>query len=515
MGKWMDRYLEKLEKNRRECIAAGGKERVDIQHGLEKLTARERIEELVDKGTFDEMGSLVRDMRPPFDGNARLSPADGVVMGYAEINQRPVMLFSMDFTVMSGSLGDQAAWKIADLIERAGQRGMPIIGMIDSAGERLGIKNGDTSLDGLSRIIRNFSLYSGVVPRIIMLLGPCTGTFTAIPALADFLIMNRETGFLWLGGDIQSEDAGQADFQMEFAGQCDLIADSDKEAIDMTKQLLSYLSQSCWEKPQYKKTADDPNRRDDALLNIMPNDPRHTYDIHEIIDIIVDDGVFFETKEEFANHLVTGFARMDGTVVGIVANNPDEKSGIFEIDSSDKYDRFINFLDCFNIPLINLVDTTAYVPGDAWERKGIIRHGAKNLHSFSHLTNQKITVVLRRSYGGANIVMGCSKMRPDFIYAWPTGEFAPTGPDAVVQAIFHKELTKAKEDGNYEEVYNSYLNVLKEHFSVMNSNSWTSYYMIEDALDPRDTRSRIIRSLKTTQNKREVLPEKKRYIKPA
>ncbi|MBU3915025.1 propionyl-CoA carboxylase, partial [bacterium] len=165
MGKWMDRYLEKLEKNRRECIAAGGKERVDIQHGLEKLTARERIEELVDKGTFDEMGSLVRDMRPPFDGNARLSPADGVVMGYAEINQRPVMLFSMDFTVMSGSLGDQAAWKIADLIERAGQRGMPIIGMIDSAGERLGIKNGDTSLDGLSRIIRNFSLYSGVVPR--------------------------------------------------------------------------------------------------------------------------------------------------------------------------------------------------------------------------------------------------------------------------------------------------------------------------------------------------------------
>ena len=515
MGKWMDRYLEKLEKNRQECVNAGGTERLDLQHSLEKLTARERIERLVDQGTFDEVGSLVRDMRQPFDGKIRLSPADGIVMGFAEVNKKPVMLFSMDFTVMSGSLGDQAIWKIADLIEIAGQRQMPIIGMIDSAGARLGIKNGDSGLNGISRLIRNFCHYSGVIPRIMMLLGPCTGNLASIPALADFLIMNRETGFLWLGGDIESEEAGQAGFQMEKTGQCDLIAESDEEAIDLAKQLLAYLPQNCWEKPDRVETGDDPQRRDEELLNIMPDDPRHTYDIHEIIEIIIDNGEFFELKEDFANHLVTGFARMDGQVVGIVANNPDEMSGIFEIDSSDKYDRFINFLDCFNIPLINLVDTTAYVPGDAWERVGIIRHGAKNLHSFSHLTNQKITVVLRRSYGGANIVMGCSKMRPDFIYAWPTGEFAPTGPDAVVQAIFHKELAKAKEEGNYEEVYNSYLNVLKEHFSVMNSRTWTSYYMIDEPLDPRDTRSRIIRSLEATKNKREILPEKKRYVKPA
>jgi len=515
MGKWMDRYLEKLEKNRQECVNAGGTERLALQHSLEKLTARERIERLVDKGTFDEVGSLVRDMRQPFDGKVRLSPADGIVMGFAEVNKKPVMLFSMDFTVMSGSLGDQAIWKIADLIEIAGQRQMPIIGMIDSAGSRLGIQNGDSGLNGISRLIHNFCRYSGIIPRIMMLLGPCTGNLASIPALADFLIMNRETGFLWLGGNIESEEAGQADFQMEKTGQCDLIAESDEEAIDLTKQLLAYLPQNCWEKPDSIETGDDPQRRDEELLNIMPDDPRHTYDMHEIIEIIIDNGEFFELKEDFANHLVTGFARMDGNVVGIVANNPDEMSGIFEIDSSDKYDRFINFLDCFNIPLINLVDTTAYVPGDAWERVGIIRHGAKNLHSFSHLTNQKITVVLRRSYGGANIVMGCSKMRPDFIYAWPTGEFAPTGPDAVVQAIFHKELAKAKEEGNYEEVYNSYLNVLKEHFSVMNSRTWTSYYMIDEPLDPRDTRSRIIRSLEATKNKHEILPDKKRSIKPA
>lgn len=511
----MDRYLEKLEKNRRECLAAGGKERIEIQHQLGKLTARERIEKLADEGSFDEVGSLVRDSRPPLDGINRLSPAEGVVMGFAKINRRSVMLFAMDFTVMSGSLGDQAAWKIADLIEMAGQRRIPIIGMIDSAGERLGISNGDTGLNGLAKIIRNLSLYSGVVPRIMLLLGPCTGSFASVPALADFLVINRETGFLWLGGEIESDDAGGADFQMELAGQCDLIAESDEEAIELTQELLAFLPQSCWEKSPTRITEDDPERKEGALLDIMPDDPRHTYDIHEIIDLIVDDGEFFELKEDFAMHLVTGFASMNGEVVGIVANNPDEKGGIFEIDSSDKYDRFINFLDCFNIPLVNLVDSTAYVPGDAWERVGIIRHGAKNLHSYSHLTNRKISVVLRRSYGGANIVMGCSKMHPDFIYAWPTGEFAPTGPDAVVQAIFHKELTKAKEDGNYNEVYNSYLNVLKEHFSVMNSKDWTSYYMIEEPIDPRETRSCIIRSLEVVRAKRETLPNKKRYIKPA
>jgi acetyl-CoA carboxylase carboxyltransferase component len=516
MGKWMDGYLEKLERNRLDNLTAGGEERIALQHSLGKLTARERIEKLVDAGTFDEVGSLVRDNRPPYDGKARPSPGEGVVMGFAKVKGRPVMLFSMDFTVMSGSLGDQAAWKLADLTVMAGERRLPLIGMIDSAGERLSLRDGHSGLNGLSRWMRNMSLYSGITPRIVLLLGPCTGAMAPIPALADFLIINQETGFLSLGGEMESEDAGTAEFHMESSGQCDLIAESDEDAIDKARELLGFLPQSCFEKPPSIETGDDPSRREESLLDVMPEDPKFTYDIHDIIDKIVDKGEFFELKEDYATHLVTGFARFGGHVVGITANNPDEMSGVFEIDSADKYDRFIMFLDAFNIPLLTLVDSPAYVPGDKWERLGIIRHGAKNLLSYSHLTTQKISVVLRRAYGGTNIVMGCSQMHPDFILGWPTGEFAPTGPETIVQAVFHKELEKAREEGNYDEFYNSMVSAIRERMNVMFlSRDWTSYYMLQEAIDPRDTRPTIIKALEATANKHEELPEKRRYIKPA
>jgi acetyl-CoA carboxylase carboxyltransferase component len=516
MGKWMDGYLEKLELNRLENLTGGGRERIDLQRSLGKLTARERIDRLVDAGTFYEVGSFVRDNRPPYDDKARLSPAEGVIMGSAEVNGRPVMLFSMDFTVMSGSLGDQAAWKLADLTVMAGERRMPLIGMIDSAGERLSLRDGNSGLNGLARLTRSLSLYSGITPRIMLLLGPCTGTMASIPALSDFLIINEDTGFLWLGGEKESEDAGTARFHMERSGQCDLIAESDTDAIDKAKELLAFLPQSCFEKPHSIETGDDPLRREEKLLDVMPDDPKFTYDIHDIIEKIVDDGEFFELKEEYANHLVTGFARFGGHVVGITANNPDEMSGVFEIDSADKYDRFIMFLDAFNIPLLTLVDSTAYVPGDKWERLGIIRHGAKNLLSYSHLTTQKITIVLRRAYGGTNIVMGCAQMHPDFVLGWPTGEFAPTGPETIVEAVFHKELEKAREKGKYDELYDSMVSVIRAQMNVMNlSKNWTSYYMLQEAIDPRDTRPMIIKALEATANKREELPEKRRYIKPA
>jgi acetyl-CoA carboxylase carboxyltransferase component len=350
----------------------------------------------------------------------------------------------------------------------------------------------------------------------MLLLGPCTGTMAMIPALSDFLIINRKSGFLWLGGEVESEAAGTAEFHMEESGQCDLIAESDEDAIDKAKQLLEFLPQSCFEKPEPVETSDDPARREESLLDVMPDNPKFTYDIHDIIDKIVDDGEFFEIKEDYATHLVVGFARFGGHVVGITANNPDEMSGVFEIDSSDKYDRFIMFLDAFNIPLLTLVDSTAYVPGDKWERLGIIRHGAKNLLSYSHLTTQKITIVLRRAYGGTNIVMGCAQMNPDFVLGWPTGEFAPTGPETVVEAVFHKELEKAREKGNYQEFYDSMVGVVRQQMSVLNlSKHWTSYYMLQEAIDPRDTRPAIIKALEATANKHEELPEKRRYIKPA
>jgi len=516
MGKWMDGYLNKLVKVREENLEAGGKERVELQHQLGKLTARERIDLLADTGTFEEIGSLVREFRLPLEGEGRPSPAEGVVIGLAKINGRPVMVYSMDFTVMSGSIGDQGIWKIAELVQMAGQEQMPIIGMFDSAGSRISFKNGFVGLHGMARLVRTYCLYSGVIPQISLLLGPCTGPLAQVPVLSDFLIINRNTGFLWLGGEMESDDAGSGDFHMEKSGQCDLLADSDEEAIELAKRLLDFVPQNCWEKPAVMESDDDPERQEEALLNIMPDDPKFTYDVHEIIELIVDNGEFFELKEDFAPNMVTGFARFDGMPAGIAASNPEELSGIMEPDSSDKYDRFLMFLDAFNIPLVTMSDTTAFPPGDRWERMGVIRHGAKNLHGYSHLTNPKVTIVLRRSYGGSNIVMGCSKMGPDFIYAWPTTEFAPTGPEMIVHAVFHKELAKAKEEGNYDEVYNFFLSILKEQFSVMTFGKiFTTWYTVHEVIDPRETRSRIVKALQATMDKQEEVPEKKRYIKPA
>ncbi|MGD2270979.1 MAG: carboxyl transferase domain-containing protein [Desulfobacterales bacterium] len=516
MGKWMDGYLAKLAQVRRENLECGGSERIERQHQLGKLTARERIERLADPGTFEEMGSVVREFRMGLDGEAKPSPADGVVMGMVKINDRPAMVYCLDFTVMSGSIGDQGVWKMAELVQMAGQEQIPLVGIFDTAGSRIGFKDGYVGLNGMGRLVRNYCLYSGVIPRIALVLGPCTGPIAQVPVMSDFVIINQETGFLWLGGEIESDDAGSAEFHMEKSGQCDLIAETDEDAIDKLKALLAYIPQNCWQKPGHIATGDDPERREEKLLDVMPEDPKFTYDIHEIIDLIVDNADFFELKEDFAPNMVVGFARFDGMVTGIAASNPDELSGIMEPDSSDKYDRFIMFLDAFNIPLLTISDTPAFPPGDKWERRGVIRHGAKNLHGYSHLTNPKITLVLRRSYGGSNIVLGCSKMGPDFIYGWPTVEFAPTGPESIVQAVFHKELNKAKQEGNYDDVYNFFLSILKEHFSVMTmAQTFTTYYTVHEVIDPRETRARIVKALHASMNKYEKLPEKKRYIKPA
>jgi acetyl-CoA carboxylase carboxyltransferase component len=276
------------------------------------------------------------------------------------------------------------------------------------------------------------------------------------------------------------------------------------------------MPQNCWESPPAVEPDDDPHRTEETLLDVMPDDPRFTYDMHEIIELVVDNGEFLELKKDFAPNLIIGFTRFDGLPVGVVASNPDELSGIMEPDSSDKYDKFMMFLDAFDIPILNISDTTAYPPGDKWERMGVIRHGAKNLHGYTHMTNQKITLVLRRSYGGSNITMGCSKMGPDFIFGWPTAEFAPTGPESIVQAIFHKELAKAREEGNYEEVYNAFLTPIREQFSVMNlATVFTSWYTVHEIIDPRETRSYVVRALHATANKREEFPDKKRWIKPA
>jgi len=513
----MNGYLEKLEKNRRECLEGGGRERIEQQHALGKLTARERIELLADPGSFEEIGSVVRD-NSPYDlaANPLPSPGDGVVMGIARVNNRQVMVYATDFTVMSGAIGDQGAWKIAELVKMAGQQQVPIIGIWDSAGSRISFNNGAVGQFGLTRLVKNYCHYSGVIPQISLVLGPCTGPWAQIPVLSDFLIMNEDTGFLWWGGDVLTEDAGNADFHMGKSGQCHLIAENDEEAIDQAKSLLGFLPQKCWERPADISPTDDPQRREEALLDIMPEDVKFTYDIHDVIELIVDNGEIFELQEDYAPNLFTGFARFDGISVGIAASNPEELSGIMEPDSSDKYDRFIMFLDAFNIPLITMSDSTAFPPGDRWERMGVIRHGAKSLHGYSNLTCQKVSLVLRRSYGGSNIVMGCSCMGPDLIYGWPTTEFAPTGPEMMVKAVFNKQLEKAKEEGNYEELYNTMVGTIRNALNVMNmAKSFTSWYTVHEVIDPRETRSRVIGALRSSADKYEEVPNRRRYIKPA
>lgn len=515
MGEWMNGYLKKLEAIQKENLGGGGAKRLEVQRGLGKMTARERIERLVDPGSFDELGSLVRMFEMPGTSSSKPSPGDGVVMGLAKISGRQVMVYSMDFTVMSGSFGDQGVWKIAELAQMAGQQRVPLIGIFDSAGSRVSIEKGSVGQFGMARVLENYSHYSGVIPRIALVLGPCTGPMASVPVLSDFLIMNQKTGFLWLGGKPDSKDAGSAEFHMTRSGQCHLVADNDEQALDLCKRLFEFIPQNCWERPKSIEPTDDPYRREEALLDVMPENVQFTYDIHEIIELITDHGEFFELQQDFAPNLVVGFARFDGMVTGIAASNPDELSGIMEPNASDKYDRFINFLDCFNIPLVTMSDTTAFAPGDRWERSGVIRHGAKNLNSYANLTTQKITIVLRRSYGGSNIVMGCSKMGPDFIYGWPTAEFSPTGPEQMVQAVFNKELEKAKEDGTYEEMYKTYVGFLREMFSVMTMGRfYTTWYTVNEVIDPRDTRSRIIKALHASANKLEQKPDKKRSIKP-
>ncbi len=517
MGQWMNGYLKKLEKVRREGQEGGGATRIATQHALGKLTARERIDLLADPGSFDEFGTLVRENALHGEESGGLpSPGDGVVMGLAKVNNRQVLVYATDFTVMSGAIGDQGAWKIAELVKMAGQEQMPVIGIWDSAGSRIGMKGGSIGQHGLARLVQNYCHYSGVIPRISLVLGPCTGPWAQIPVLSDFLIMNENTGFLWWGGDKQTEDAGNAEFHMKKSGQCHLMAESDEDAIDKVKSLMQFIPQNCWEKPAAIAPTDDPRRSEEGLLDVMPDDVKFTYDIHDVIRLIADNGALFELQEEYAPNMFTGFARFDGMVAGIAASNPEELSGIMEPDSSDKYDRFIMFCDAFNIPLITMSDTTAFPPGDRWERMGVIRHGAKNLHGYSHLTCPKITLVLRRSYGGSNIVMGCSCMGPDFIYGWPTAEFAPTGPEMMVNAVFHKELAKAREDGNFEEMYNALVGKIRDMYSVMTlGKSFTDWYTVHEVIDPRETRLRIINALHASADKHEDTPDKRRYIKPA
>ena len=515
MNKSMKEFLEQVENVKEANVHGGGLDKIEQQHAKGALTARERIDLLADKGSFVELGSFADELYPPLDGTIRPSPCDGVVVGTARVNGRMVGVYATDFTVMSGAMGEQSAWKIADIIELAGKTQIPVIGMLDTVGLRFSLQQSGGGFQGLTKILRNQTLYSGVIPQLQLVLGPCIGMMSLTAVMGDFLIANRNNSLMWLGGAMDSEESGNADYQMKHSGQCDIVAKDDTAAIQKVKELLGYIPQNCWEKPPIVENSDDIHRRDDELLDVLPEDSRFTYDVHEVIEKIVDDGQFFEIKKDYAPNLVLGFCRFGGRPVGLVANNPEELAGALEPDSSDKYYRFLMFLDAFNIPMLNMIDTTAFIPGDEWERRAVLRHGAKLLHAYSIATIPKITLIMRRAYGGANLVMGSKGMGCDLAFGWPTGEMAPAGPEAVLGAVFHRELAEAKEKGKFDEVYNFYLDRIRKDFSVMSrAQRWSDGYSVHEVIDPRDTRSRIVRAVEMLWNKQQEIHDKKYGIEP-
>jgi acetyl-CoA carboxylase carboxyltransferase component len=516
-GRLLEALLRKLQEKKAAVAAMGGPAQVQKQHARGKLTARERIEKFFDRESFVELGGLVRSQIPDFGMSFRDTPADGVITGYGRVNGREVALYATDFTILAGSAGESHAAKIASVIELAGRMRVPVVGMLDSAGARL--HEGSALSRPFNRIFINQSIYSGVIPQIQVLLGPCAAGQGYSPMLSDFLIMTRRTAYMWLGGprltqaatgeDIDDAVVGSALSNMR-AGQCDFIAEDDQDALELTKRLLSYLPQHWEERPPAGPSDDPPDRREEKLLEILPDSPRLTYDMHEIVELIVDRESFLEVKDGFAPNIVTGLARLGGQTVGIVANNPDEMGGVMENDCSDKYMRLLVFCNAFNIPLITLVDTPGFVVGREWEDKGILRHGAKLLHGYACATVPKISVIIRRAYGGGNVVMGSKTMGADFSFAWPTAEISIMGPESAAAVIWAEELKKAKESEAHAALLESRCQEYRDKYiNIFNLAENYRYDFVDDIIDPRDTRAVLIRSLEALRQKRVQLPRRR------
>ncbi|MEO6238741.1 MAG: acyl-CoA carboxylase subunit beta [Vicinamibacterales bacterium] len=513
----IDRLLQELAERKAAAAAMGGPEQIKKQHARGKHTARERVDQFFDRGSFVELAGLARSQNVDFGMHVRDTPADGVVIGHGRVNGREACVYATDFTILAGSAGETHSAKIASIVELAGRLRVPVVGLLDSAGARL--QEGSALSRPFNKIFINQSIYSGVVPQIQVLMGPCAAGQGYSPMLSDFLIMTERTAYMWLGGprltqaatgeNIDDRIVGSALSNMK-AGQCDFIAEDDDAALALARTLLSYLPQHCDELPPATATDDPADRREEQLLDVLPDSPRHTYDMHEIIDLVVDRGSFLEVKDQFAPNIITGLARLNGMVVGIIANNPDEMGGVMENDCSDKYMRLMTFCDAFNIPIITLVDTPGFVVGRDWEDKGILRHGAKLLYGYACATVPKVSVIIRRSYGGGNVVMGSKTMGADFSFAWPTAEISIMGPESAAAVMWSEDLKKAKTSEAHaalleercREYRDKYINILSlaENYR---------YDFVDDVIDPRDTRAVLIRALQALVHKRVDLPKRK------
>ncbi|PZP85063.1 MAG: methylmalonyl-CoA carboxyltransferase [Azospirillum brasilense] len=500
--------VKQLELKREQARFGGGEKRISVQHEKGKLTARERLEVLLDPDSFEEYDMFVEHRCANFGMEKNKTPGDGVVTGHGTINGRLVFVYSQDFTVLGGSLSENNAKKICKVQDMAMKMGAPIIGLNDSGGAR--IQEGVDSLAGFAEIFQRNVLASGVIPQISVIMGPCAGGAVYSPALTDFTIMVRGSSYMFVTGpdvvktvtheEVSQEDLGGADVHGKYTGVADMVYDNDIEALLQVRRLVTFLPLNSREKPPHRPTEDPADRVEMPLNTVVPENPNKPYDMYEIVRRVVDEEDFFEVSAEFAKNVIVGFGRMEGHTVGFVANQPMELAGCLDIDASRKAARFVRFCDAFNIPLVTLVDVPGFLPGTSQEHNGIIRHGAKLLYAYAEATVPKITIITRKAYGGAYIVMGSKHLRNDINYAWPTAEIAVMGPAGAVEIIFKGKL---KDQAEVDAAVESYRDNFASPFAA------ASRGYLDDVIRPQNTRWRICRALSMLRNKALENPAKR------
>ncbi|MBI9043350.1 MAG: acyl-CoA carboxylase subunit beta [Anaerolineaceae bacterium] len=507
-----DPRIVELREKREKTLLAGGEKRIAKQHAKGKFTARERLDFLLDPDSFQELEPYVLQRSDPLGITREKIPGDGVVTGYGQIEGRTVYVYAQDFTVQGGALGEMQGKKISRVMDLAVQNGAPIIGLIDSGGAR--IQEGVFSLGGYAEVFQRNARYSGVVPQISLVLGPCAGGAAYSPAVTDLIIMVEKQSYMFLTGpnviktvtgeEIDFEGLGGAQVHMETSGTAHLTTQDEKSAIAAARLLLSYLPANNIENAPFIQNQDPLDRMDEKLNSIIPIDPGMPYRMHEIIESVVDQGSFQEIQDRFAANAITGFARLGGFSVGIVAQEPSVLAGVLDIDSSDKVARFVRLCDSFNLPLITLIDSPGFLPGISQEHGGVIRHGAKVLYAYSEATVPKISVVTRKAYGGAYVVLNSKYMGADFYYAWPSAEIAVMGPEGAANVLFRRQIQDADDpDTERERLTNEY----RERF--LNPYAAAEAGLIDNVIEPRETRPVLIKALKALQNKHQsVLPRK-------
>jgi len=504
--------IKHLDKMRSKALLGGGKKRIQKQHDKGKLTARERLDILLDRGSFSELDMFVQHRSNDFGMEKNHVLTDGVITGHGTIDGRKVMVFSQDFTVFGGSLSEAFAEKICKVMDLALKTGVPIIGLNDSGGAR--IQEGVVSLGGYANIFLKNTLASGVVPQISAILGPCAGGAVYSPAITDFIFMVKQTSHMFVTGpnvvktvtheEVSMEDLGGADTHATKSGVAHFACENEVDALQNIRKLMSYLPLNNLDDPPVLDSKDDPDRIDVKLDTLIPKNPNKPYDMHKVINIIVDKNSFFEVHKDFARNIIVGFAHMGGKSVGIVANQPAHLAGVLDIDSSVKGARFVRFCDAFNIPIITLEDVPGFLPGTEQEWRGIIKNGAKLLYAFAEATVPKLTVITRKAYGGAYDVMSSKHIRGDLNFAWPTAEIAVMGPKGAVEIIFKNEIAKSKDpQSKTERLMNDY----REKFANPYVAAKRGY--IDDVIKPRETRSRLINGLEMLATKVDSNPKKK------